>query len=225
MRILLIEDEIGLAEGIAAVLEKDKYSVDTVHDGLSGLDYALSGIYDVILLDIMLPKLNGLDVLRNLRKESISTPVLLLTAKSEVDDKINGLDAGADDYLTKPFVIGELLARIRALTRRKGDIIDQTLTFGDLSLNRNTNELFCSQLVVKLGLKEYQMMELLMTNPKQIVAKDRIVEKVWGYDDETGYNNVEVYVSFLRKKLNYLHSTVQIITTRGVGYSLEVLHD
>ncbi len=223
MRLLLIEDEIGLAEGIKAVLEKNNYTADMVHDGIDGLEYALSNIYDVILLDIMLPKLNGLNLLENLRKEKINTPVLLLTARSEVDDKIKGLDCGADDYLTKPFDTGELLARIRALSRRKNTILEENLSYGDIILNRNTQELMCDSSSIKLGQKEYQLIEILLSNQNRIIPKETLIEKVWGFDDDAEYNNVEVYLSFIRKKLIYLRSNVQIKATRGVGYSLETI--
>ncbi|MGE4352743.1 MAG: response regulator transcription factor [Oscillospiraceae bacterium] len=222
MRILIVEDEIGLAEGIKAVLEPKGYVADIVNDGLSGLDYALSNIYDAIILDIMLPKLDGLDVLKHLRMEKVTTPVLLLTAKSEVSDRIRGLDCGADDYLTKPFDTGELLARLRALTRRRGELMDDVLSFCDIQLNRSTMALSCGQGTMKLGQKEFQVMEILLINARQIVSKDILCEKVWGPDDMCEYNNVEVYISFLRKKLAHLHSCVTIKAVRGVGYTLEV---
>ena len=221
MRLLIIEDEPGLAEGLKALFEKNNYCADMVHDGITGLEYALSNIYDVIILDIMLPKLNGLELLENLRKEKITTPVLLLSARSEIDDKIRGLDCGADDYLTKPFDSGELLARIRALIRRKTNILDNNLTFGDISINRNTQELICKTSAIKLGQKEFQLIEVFMSNPERILPKEMLIEKVWGFDNTTEYNNVEVYVSFIRKKLLHLHSTAQIKSTRNVGYSLE----
>ncbi|MGN0536945.1 MAG: response regulator transcription factor [Acutalibacteraceae bacterium] len=221
MRLLIVEDEVGLAEALAAILRKEKYAVDVSYDGLSGLENALSGLYDCILLDIMLPKMNGVEVLKNIRNEKIETPVLLLTAKSEVNDKIQGLDAGADDYLTKPFVKGELLARIRALTRRKGTVIESSPRFGDITLNLRKCELSCGTESVLLGRKEFQMMEMLISAGGQIVTKELFVQKIWGYDDDTEYNNVEVYISFLRKKLQLLNSTVQIRTRRGVGYCLD----
>lgn len=221
MRLLIVEDEVGLAEGMRAILEKEGYATDVVFDGLAGLDYALSAIYDLILLDIMLPKLNGLDILKNLRAQKIQTPILLLTAKSEVEDKIRGLDLGADDYLTKPFDTGELLARVRALSRRKQDYIDQDLDYGDLRLNRNTKELIVRNQAIELGLKEYQILECLIINQNQIISKEILFEKVWGFEDETDYNNVEVYISFIRKKLQHLKSTVQIKVTRNIGYTLE----
>lgn len=221
MRILLVEDESGLVDALKAIFTKENYCVDALMDGISGLDYALTGIYDVIILDIMLPKKNGLDVLKDLRKAQIETPVLMLTAKSELEDKINGLDCGADDYLTKPFQTGELLARVRAMTRRRGEITSQDLTFGDLTLKKRTREIFSGSASVKLGLKEFALLETLMLNPKQIISKEQLIEKVWGFDSEAEYNNVEVYISFVRKKINFVGSAVQIKVNRGIGYFLE----
>ena len=200
MKILVVEDEEALAEALSEILKRNKYSVDAVYDGEDGLEYAMTGLYDCILLDIMLPKMNGLDVLRILRKKHISTPVLLLTAKSDIEDKITGLDSGADDFLTKPFVSGELLARVRALTRRKGEVITDEFTYGDVALNKSTFSLSREGQFVKLSLKEYQIMEMLMANPKQLIPKERFIEKIWGYESDVEYNNVEVYISFLRKK-------------------------
>lgn len=221
MRILIVEDEISLADAITAILKKEQYFADAVYDGRDGLDYALSGIYDLILLDIMLPRMNGLDVLREIRNNNISTPVMLLTARTEVDDKIKGLDCGADDYLTKPFNKGELLARVRALTRRKGEIPSNELVFGDITLNQSTYELSCGSLNVKLGAKEFRIMQMLMFVPKSIISKDEFIEKIWGYDSEAEYNSIEVYISFLRKKLGAIKSTVQIKASRGIGYYIE----
>lgn len=221
MRILIVEDEVSLADAVTAILKKEQYFVDAVYDGRDGLDYALSGIYDLILLDIMLPKMNGLDVLKSIRANGISVPVMLLTARSEVDDKIKGLDCGADDYLTKPFNKGELLARVRALTRRKGEIPSNELTFGDVTLNQSTYELIHDTLSVKLGAKEFKIMQMLIYAPKNIISKDEFIEKIWGYDSEAEYNSIEVYISFLRKKLGAIKSTVQIKASRGIGYYLE----
>jgi DNA-binding response OmpR family regulator len=222
MRILVVEDEIQLADALSEILRRNMYTVDTSYDGIDGLDNAMSGVYDCIILDIMLPGMNGFEVLKKLRKEKISTPVLLLTAKSEIEDKINGLDSGADDYLTKPFVTGELLARVRALTRRKGEIIDENkLDYNGLELNKNTCSVIWEGNDVKLSLKEYQIMELLISNPHQILPKERIIEKIWGYESDVEYNNIEVYISFLRKKLSVISAPVQIKTARGIGYSLE----
>lgn len=221
MKLLVVEDEVALAEALSEILKRNKYSVDTVYDGEDGLEYALTDIYDCIILDIMLPKMNGIDVLRTLRKRHISTPVLLLTAKSDVEDKINGLDSGADDYLTKPFVSGELLARVRSLTRRKGEVMTDEFTFGDIALNMSTFSLSREEQFVKLSLKEYQILELLIANPKQLIPKERFIEKIWGYESDVEYNNVEVYISFLRKKLAVIGSKVTIKTARGIGYFLE----
>ena len=221
MRILIVEDEYSLSDAVTAILKKEQYFVDAVYDGRDGLDYAMSGIYDLILLDIMLPKMNGLDVLREIRKNNISTPVMLLTARTEIDDKIKGLDCGADDYLTKPFNKGELLARVRALTRRKGEIPSNELAFGDIILNQSTYELSCGTLSVKLGAKEFRIMQMLMFAPKNIISKDEFIEKIWGYDSEAEYNSIEVYISFLRKKLGAIKSTVQIKASRGIGYYVE----
>lgn len=221
MRILIVEDEQKLADALAQILKSNKYMVDTVYDGSDGLDYGLSDIYDLIILDIMLPIYNGLEVLKQLRAKHISTPVLLLTAKSQIEDKIWGLDAGADDYLTKPFDTGELLARVRAMMRRKGEVVSNQLEFSDLVLNKDSNKLICKNQEITLGLKELLLLELLMINSNQVVTKECILTKIWGYDDQSEYNNVEVYVSFLRKKLTLLSSAAIIRTVRGIGYSLE----
>lgn len=221
MRVLVVEDEYGLADALGEILKKEHYSVDISNDGESGLENALTGVYDCILLDIMLPKINGLDVLMSIRENKIETPVLILTAKSETDDKIRGLDCGADDYLTKPFSSGELLARVRAMTRRKGAITDINPKYGDITLDIKRGELICNGNSVSLGRKEFQMMEMLISNAGQIVTKELFVKKVWGYDDDSEYNNVEVYISFLRKKLQMLHSGVNIKTRRSIGYCLD----
>lgn len=221
MRILIVEDEIRLAEAVAAILRSQRYSADIANDGLTGLQFALTDEYDCIILDIMLPKMNGLDVLSTMRAKDIETPVLLLTARSEVEDKINGLDCGADDYLTKPFSTGELLARIRAMTRRRGAAPDINLKYGDIVLDMKKGEMICGINSVVLGRKEFQMMETLISNAGQITTKEQFVTKIWGTNDESEYNNVEVYISFLRKKLSMLHSSVTIKTRRGIGYCLE----
>jgi DNA-binding response OmpR family regulator len=222
MRLLLVEDEWGLVEALKAIFTKENYCVDICMDGESGLDYALTGIYDLIILDIMLPQKDGLTVLKELRQVKIETPVLMLTAKTELEDKIAGLDCGADDYLTKPFQTGELLARIRAMTRRKGEVITNDPGWGDLTLRQKTREIICGTASVKLGLKEFLLLETLMVNSRQIISKEQLIEKVWGFDSEAEYNNVEVYISFLRKKINFVGSQVQIKVNRGVGYFLEM---
>lgn len=221
MQILVVEDEVSLSDAIVAILKKEQYFVDAVYNGVDGLDYALSDIYDLILLDIMLPKMNGIDVLKEIRNHGISTPVMLLTAKAEVADKINGLDSGADDYLTKPFNRGELLARVRALTRRKSEIPMNELTYCDLTLNQSTHEIISGNQSMKLGGKEFKIMQMLMYSPKSIVSKGEFIEKIWGYDSDVEYNNIEVYISFLRKKLAAIKSSVQIKASRGVGYYIE----
>lgn len=220
MRILIVEDEYGLADALGEILKKENYLVDISNNGETGYENALTGVYDCIILDIMLPKMNGLDVLLNLRKNKIETPVLLLTAKSETEDKIKGLDYGADDYLTKPFSMGELLARVRAMTRRKGTIADINPKYGDIMLDIKRGELICGGNSILLGRKEFQMMEMLISNAGRIITKEMFVKKIWGYDDDTEYNNVEVYISFLRKKLQMLHSNVYIKTRRSIGYCL-----
>lgn len=224
MKILIIEDERQLSVTLSKLLQQQMYSVDTATDGIRGEELALSGIYDVILLDIMLPGKNGFEILRTIREKRISTPVLLLTAKYEVEDKINGLDLGADDYLTKPFATGELLARVRAMTRRRGEFKGDELIFNKTTLDRGLHELVCKGNMVKLGHKEFQIMELLIQNSRQIIPKERFIEKIWGFDTEAEYNAIETYMSFLRKKLIAIHADVQIKTTRGIGYSLEDLN-
>lgn len=221
MRILIVEDEKALADALAEILKQNHYSVDIVYRGPEGLDYARSGIYDIILLDIMLPGLDGLSILKSLRKDNISTPVIMLTAKSEVQDIITGLDAGSDDYLAKPFSTGELLARIRALSRRGSNYNGEILTFNDLYFDKGTMELSCGKNSIRLGLKEAQLMELLLINPRQVIPKSLMIEKIWGIDSDAEYNNIEVYISFLRQKLSSLDTNVQIKTIRGVGYQLE----
>lgn len=223
MRILIVEDELHLAEALTQILKKHNYSVDAVHDGRTGLDYALSGIYDLLLLDIMMPEMDGVSVLKTLRKKGISTPVILLTAKGEVTDMVSGLDQGADDYIAKPFSSEILLARIRAVLRRKGEIMpDDALTFGDMELNTSTLKLTVSGKEIKLNLKESELLELLILRKQAVTSKEQIIEKLWGFDSEAEHNNVEVYISFLRKKLNFLNSAVRISTIRNVGYVLEV---
>ncbi|KZL89651.1 response regulator transcription factor [Clostridium magnum] len=222
MRILIVEDELPLAEALAQILRKNNYTVDAVNDGESGLDNALTNIYDLIVLDIMLPKMDGITILKTIRKEEISTPVILLTARGEISDKVLGLDSGADDYLAKPFASEELLARIRAMSRRKGEVLqDNSLKFGDLQLNTSTLKLSKDNKEIKLILKESQLLELLIMRKNIASSKELIIEKLWGFDSEVEHNHVEVYISFLRKKLTYLNSKVTINTVRGVGYILE----
>lgn len=222
MRVLVVEDEVRLAATLQDLLELNGYIADVCHDGESGLDNALSSIYDVILLDVMLPKLDGFTVLRRLRAEGNTTPVLMLTAKSETSDKVTGLDSGADYYLTKPFEPKELLACVRALTRRQPELREtEAMTFGDLRLEQSTFTLFCGEKSVRLSRKEFDMMELLMLNQNMVITKEKLLLKIWGYESDAEDNNVEVYVSFLRRKLEHLHSRVKIKTIRMVGYCLE----
>ncbi|MGL4106370.1 response regulator transcription factor [Clostridium sp. LP20] len=222
MRILIVEDEKQLSEALGEILGKKKYIVDRVFDGESGLDYILSDIYDLVILDIMLPKMNGIDILKEVRKQGISTPIILLTAKGEIEDKVLGLDCGADDYLPKPFYTEELLARIRALSRRKGKIEnDNLLSFKDINLNIGTLELSCNDNSIKLTAKESGLLELLINRKDMITNKDDIISKLWGIESEAEHNNVEVYVSFIRRKLNYLKSKVLIKAIRNLGYILE----
>lgn len=223
MQILIVEDERSLSEILVALLEQNGYRVDAAYDGISGLDQAETGIYDAIVLDIMLPGQSGLVLLRQLREFGVETPVLLLTAKSEVEDKIKGLDLGADDYLTKPFSSGELLARLRAITRRKGEIVGDDLAFGDAILNKYTHTLSFQGSSVTLGAKEYQIMEIFMQQQDRIIPKETFLEKVWGFDSEAEYNAIEVYISFLRKKIRAIDANIQITAVRGVGYTLELI--
>ncbi|OKP76539.1 DNA-binding response regulator [Paenibacillus helianthi] len=223
MRILIVEDEVHLAEALTQILKKQNYSVDAVHDGRTGLDYAQSGIYDLLLLDIMLPEMDGITVLKKLRGEGVSTPVIMLTAKGEITDMVTGLDYGADDYIAKPFSSEELMARIRAALRRKGEVIpDDALKLGDIELNTANLRLSVKGKEIKLNLKENELLELLILRKQAVTSKEQIIEKLWGFDSEAEHNNVEVYISFLRKKLTFLNSEVRINTIRNVGYVLEV---
>ena len=222
MRVLIVEDEVRLADTLRDLLDLNGYTSDICHDGESGLDNALSAIYDVILLDVMLPRMDGFTVLRNLRQNGCSTSVLMLTARSDVSDKVTGLDSGADYYLTKPFDPKELLACIRALTRRQPELRNtDLLRCGDLQLEKNAFTLRCGERSVRLSRKEFDMLELLMLNQKLVITKENLLVKVWGYDSDAEDNNVEVYISFLRRKLEHLHSQVKIRTIRMVGYCLE----
>lgn len=221
MKILIVEDELRLAEALSQILTEQKYMTDVVHTGTDGLDYAIGADYDVMVLDVMLPGLSGLEVARRMREEKISTPILMLTAKDEVPDKVRGLDCGADDYMTKPFSPEELLARVRALSRRQGEVQLDELEFSDLTLGLSTNMLHCGAKSVHLGFKEFEVLRILMSNPKGITPKEELIVKVWGEESGAEDNNVEVYISFLRKKFFYLGSGVQIETIRKVGYRLE----
>ncbi len=221
MRLLLAEDEQELSHALVTILKKNNYSVDAVFDGEEALDYIQAGNYDGAILDIMMPKMDGITVLKKARSMGITIPILMLTAKSEIDDRVTGLDAGADDYLTKPFSMKELLARIRAMTRRQADTTDAILTLGNLSLNRSTYTLSCADASIKLASKEFQMLEMLLVNPGQVISVEQFMDKIWGYDTESEQNVVWVYISYIRKKLTSLGANVSIKATRGLGYSVE----
>ena len=221
MRILFVEDEKYIAEAIEQVLKKNNYSVDLAFDGDYGLDCVLSGIYDIIILDIMLPKMDGLSILKKIRGQNINTPILLLTARGQIEDKVQGLDSGADDYLSKPFHKEELLARLRALSRRQTELNqDGRLCFGSIELNPNTLAVNCGKTEVPLSLKESHILELLMKNKGLVLSKERIIEKVWGYESDADDSHVETHMSLLRKKLTGLNSDILIRTIRGAGYTL-----
>lgn len=221
MQILIIEDEKRLADALGQIMQEARYQADIVYDGRDGLAYASSGDYDVIVLDVMLPGMDGFEVVHHLRESKISTPVIMLTALDDVKNKITGLDSGADDYMTKPFVSEELLARIRALSRRQGEVILEELTFDDLTLNLSSNDLSCKNKSIHLGYKEFEILKILMSNPKILISKETLIVKVWGAESAAESNNVEAYISFLRKKFHYLDSKVTIGTVRKVGYRLE----
>ena len=222
MRILLAEDEKRMAAALTALLKQEKYDVDHVADGASALEALESGIYDIAVLDVMMPEMNGFEAARRARNRGVKTPILMLTAKSELDDKITGLDSGADDYLTKPFQTKELLARLRALGRRSGSFQDGSLHFGDLSLDTASATLSCSSTgeSVRLSEKELRILEYMFGSRGQIMTREQLAVKIWGFDSEAEYNNVEVYMSFTRKKLAFVGSKVEIKAVRGLGYEL-----
>ncbi len=222
MRILLAEDEKRMAAALVALLKQEKYDVDHVADGASALAALESGIYDIAVLDVMMPEMNGFEAARRARAKGVKTPILMLTAKSELDDKITGLDAGADDYLTKPFQTKELLARLRALGRRSASFQDGSLRFGDLSLDTAKATLSCAATgqSVRLSEKELRILEYMFAGKGQILTREQLAVKIWGYESEAEYNNVEVYMSFTRKKLAFVGSNVEIKAVRGLGYAL-----
>ncbi len=220
MRILIVEDEKEITDGIQAILQKEGFFTDVAYDGKKGLECIEDNIYDLILLDIMLPYMSGLEILKEIREENIQTPVIMLTAKSMTDDKIAGLDAGADDYMTKPFDSGELLARIRARVRNNADVKKNIISAYDISLDITTYKLTCGDKSVKLSKTEYLLLEYLMLNKGQVLSKDMILDKVWGYESDSEYNNLDVYISFLRKKFNFINTTTSIVNKKGIGYSL-----
>lgn len=226
MKILVIEDEYSLADAIAETLRKENYTVQVITDGENGENEALSNVYDLILLDVMLPNKDGFEILKNMRNAKVETPVIMLTAKSEIDDKLKGLENGADDYITKPFHMRELIARIKVVLRRKTELqSNDVLEFGDLKLELSTDKIICGNDQILLNGKELELLEILLLNKNKIVSKETLINKIWGYDSQAEYNYVEVYASFLRKKLNILNSKVRIKAIRGVGYTLEVQND
>ena len=222
MKLLLAEDERSLSKALTAILEHNGYTVDAVYDGVEALEYLEMGEYDGLILDIMMPRMDGMTALQKIREQGNQSPILMLTAKSEVDDKVAGLDNGANDYLTKPFASKELLARIRAMTRTQTVAVTSVLQFGNISLDQATKELASPSGEFHLANKEFQVMELLMSNPKNVIPTERIMERVWGYDSNAELNVVWAYISYLRKKLTALHADIQIKATRNTGYSLEV---
>ena len=221
MKVLIVEDEVRLADALGQIMKEQHYQADIVYNGTDGLTCGLSGEYDVIVLDVMLPGENGFQVVKKLREARIQTPVLMLTARDDIQDKVTGLDRGADDYMTKPFIPEELLARIRALSRRQGEVIIEEMKFGDLTLTLSANDLCCGTKSIHLGYKEFEVSKILMSNSGRIVSKETLISRVWGSDSDAEDNNVEAYISFLRKKLNFVGSSVEISTLRKVGYRLE----
>lgn len=221
MKVLIVEDEVRLADALGQIMREQHYQADIVYNGTDGLSCGLSGEYDVIVLDVMLPGETGFQVVKKLREARIQTPVLMLTARDDIRDKVTGLDKGADDYMTKPFIPEELLARIRAISRRQGEVIVEEMKFGDLTLNLSANDLCCGTKSIHLGYKEFEVLKILMGNSGRIVSKESLISRVWGSDSDAEDNNVEAYISFLRKKLNFVGSKVEISTVRKVGYRLE----
>lgn len=224
MRLLLAEDEVALARAVVKIFEKNNYSIDAVHDGEEALDYLEAGNYDAAILDIMMPKMDGITVLRKLRASGSNLPVLMLTAKAEIDDKVLGLDSGANYYLTKPFDSKELLAAVRAITRSQTEV-DTKLAVGNITLDRQTFELSSPSGSVRLANKEFQMLEMMMASPKNVISVDSFMDRIWGYDTDTESNVVWVYISYLRKKLTALGANVKIKASRNAGYSLEVAEE
>lgn len=223
MRILLAEDEVSIARALKVMLEKNRYAVDMVHNGLDALDYIRAGAYDALVLDIMMPGQDGIQVLQTVRREGNTTPALFLTAKSEVADRVAGLDAGADDYLSKPFAASEFLARVRALTRRSNAYASSVLTLGNTALDRDQYLLKTPMGEIRLNNKEYQLAELFFRHPRQVFSSEHLMERVWGMDSEAEMDVVWTYIGFLRKKLRQIGANVEIRTIRGAGYALEAL--
>ena len=223
MNILVVEDERNLADAICRILEDEGYNAEAAYDGKAGLAYAESCMYDAAILDVMLPGMDGFEIVRELRRAGSELPVMMLTAKTSTADKVEGLDCGADDYMTKPFEAPELLARVRALTRRKGEMVIDTLTFGDLTLDLSSHDLACGEQSVHLSKREFDVQQMLMKGTNRIVSKQDLLTRVWGTDADASENSVEAYVSFLRKKIRHLKSKVEITTLRMLGYRLEVM--
>lgn len=221
MRLLLVEDEVSLSNALSTILKHQNYSVDCVYDGLDALEYIKTDIYDAVILDIMLPKLDGISVLKTIRANGNFVPVILLTAKSQVEDKVKGLDSGADDYLTKPFSAKELLARIRVITRRKNQKTDNYLEFGDIKLNKLSYEMSCNETSLRLSNKEFQMMEMFISSPKTMISIEKFMDKIWGFESDSDIKVVWTYICYLRKKLKLINSKVKITAYRNIGYSLE----
>ncbi len=221
MHILICEDEKRLASALKQIFEEEKYHADVVYSGTDAVDFGKSGIYDVIVMDVMMPGMSGKDAVRELRRMEIGTPILMLTALSTTADKVAGLDCGADDYMTKPFDPAELLARIRALTRRRGEVIPDEWTVGDLSFVPAASEIKCGDRQIRLNFKEAEIIKLLMSRPACILPKEEIITRVWGYDSDAGDSNVEAYISFLRKKLTFVGSSLAIVSVKKQGYKLE----
>lgn len=222
MNVLIIEDEKNLAQALKRIMEEEKWQAEVVYNGQDGLAYVLQYTYDIVIMDIMLPLMNGFEIVQNMRKNKINTPVLMLSALDEIPDKVKGLNLGADDYMTKPFAPAELIARVRVLSRRKQELVFDELTFGDLTLSLSTCELSCENKHIRLAFKEFEILKLLLQHPKIIISKEELINQVWGNNSEAIDNNVEAYISFLRKKLAFLKSKVTIKVVRKVGYHLEI---
>lgn len=220
MNVLIAEDERRLANAVAQILRENKYQVDIAYNGTDALMYAVDGDYDVFICDVMLPGMDGFEIVRQMRRDGVNTPTIMLTARTSLTDKVTGLDAGADDYLTKPFQPAELLARLRALTRRQGEVVVDVQSCGDLSLDLSSSDLSCNGKTVKLSYKEAEVLKLLMSNAGRTLPKDTLISRIWGVESDAGDNNIEAYISFLRKKLKFVGSSVQIVTQRKVGYRL-----
>lgn len=220
MKILIVDDEVQLTDALTIILKNSKYNVDVANSGIEGLEYAMTNMYDAIVLDIMLPEIDGIEILKRIRQNKINTPIIMLSAKTQISDKVTCLNNGADDYLTKPFSSEELLARLKAITRRKDNINNNCLEYGDILLNIDSHELIKGNEKILLGTKEFEIMEILLKNINTLTPKEYFITKVWGYDSDVEYNTIEVYISFIRRKLLALNSNVEIKSSRGSGYKL-----